>query len=102
MDKRVAGGLAITRAIGDHAFKSFGVTGQPYVVRHVLRPFDKYLVIASDGVWDTVSDQQAIELCKYNGNTKEIAKAIVKMALDKGSTDNIACMVLEFNSNNIF
>ena len=57
MDKRVAGGLAITRAIGDHAFKSFGVTGQPYVVRHVLRPFDKYLVIASDGVWDTISDQ---------------------------------------------
>jgi serine/threonine protein phosphatase PrpC len=30
------------------------------VVRHVLRPFDKYLIIASDGIWDTVSDEQAI------------------------------------------
>lgn len=56
MDNRVAGGLAITRALGDHAFKNFGVTSQPYTVRHVLRPFDKFLVIASDGVWDTVSD----------------------------------------------
>ena len=27
MDNRVAGGLAITRALGDHAFKNFGVTG---------------------------------------------------------------------------
>ena len=64
MDNRVAGGLAITRAIGDHAYKSSGVTSQPYTVRHVLRPFDKYLVLASDGVWDTVSDQDAIALCK--------------------------------------
>jgi len=56
MDNRVAGGLAITRALGDHAYKNFGVTGSPYVIRHVLRPFDKHLVIASDGVWDTVND----------------------------------------------
>jgi len=56
MDNRVAGGLAITRALGDHAYKNFGVTGQPHIVRHVLRPFDKYLIIASDGVWDTISD----------------------------------------------
>ena len=64
MDGRVAGGLAITRALGDMAYKTFGVTSQPYVVRHVLRPFDKYLIIASDGVWDTVTDDQAVALCK--------------------------------------
>ena len=74
IDNRVAGGLAITRALGDHAYKSFGVTGQPYIIRHVLRPFDKYLVIASDGVWDTVNDSQAISLCKEDQNTKQIAQ----------------------------
>ena len=57
MDGRVAGGLAITRALGDMAYKNFGVTCQPYIVRHVLRPFDKFLIIASDGVWDTVTDE---------------------------------------------
>jgi len=56
MDNRVAGGLAITRAMGDHSYKTFGVSASPYVIRHVLRPFDKFLVIASDGVWDTVND----------------------------------------------
>jgi len=70
MNERVAGGLAITRALGDHSYKNFGVTASPYVVRHVLRPFDKHLVIASDGVWDTVNDQQAIDLCKDDYNTK--------------------------------
>lgn len=57
MDNRVAGGLAITRALGDHAYKSFGVTASPYVVRHVLRPFDKFLIMGSDGIWDTVTDE---------------------------------------------
>jgi serine/threonine protein phosphatase PrpC len=70
MDGRVAGGLAVTRAIGDHAYKNFGVTGQPHIVRHVLRPMDKYLIMASDGVWDTVSDQQAVECCRDELNTK--------------------------------
>ena len=73
MDNRVAGGLAITRAIGDHAYKNFGVTAQPYTIRHVLRPFDKYLVIASDGVWDTISDEDAIGICKDELNTKQMA-----------------------------
>jgi hypothetical protein len=27
MDNRVAGGLAITRALGDFSYKNFGVTG---------------------------------------------------------------------------
>ena len=57
MDGRVGGGLAITRALGDTAYKTFGVTAQPYIVRHVMRPFDKSLIMASDGVWDTISDQ---------------------------------------------
>ena len=56
IDKRVAGGLAVSRALGDHAYKTFGVTAEPYVVRYVLRPFDKYLIIASDGVWDVITD----------------------------------------------
>jgi protein phosphatase PTC1 len=102
IDNRVAGGLAITRALGDHAFKTFGVTGQPYIVRHVLRPFDKYLIIATDGIWDTVSDEMAVAECKDDLNTKQIAQNLVKLALNKGSGDNIGCMVLKFNAGNIF
>ncbi len=56
MDSRVGGTLAVTRAFGDHSLKSEGVTAKPYINKHVLKPFDKYLVIASDGVWDTMED----------------------------------------------
>ena len=56
MDNRVGGSLAITRAFGDHSLKKDGVIAKPFVNRHILRSFDKYLVIASDGVWDTIED----------------------------------------------
>ena len=102
IDNRVAGGLAITRALGDHAYKNFGVISTPYIVRHVLRPFDKHLIIASDGIWDTVTDEQAVEICKLDLNTKQIAEELVKMALKNGSADNISCMVIRLNTGNIY
>lgn len=102
LDNRVGGVLAVTRAFGDHSLKKSGVISVPHVVKYALKPFDKFLVIASDGVWDELSDQDAINYCKDDVSCKQIANAIVKAALDKGSKDNISCIVVRFNSNNIF
>ena len=55
-ENRVGGTLAVTRAFGDHSLKRDGVTAKPYVNKHALRPFDKFIVIASDGVWDVLDD----------------------------------------------
>ena len=46
MENRVGGSLAVTRAFGDHALKTTGVTAKPFINKHILRPFDKFLVIA--------------------------------------------------------
>jgi len=53
---RVGGVLAVTRAFGDHSLKDSGLIAIPHIVKYTLKPFDKFLVIASDGVWDELSD----------------------------------------------
>ena len=53
---RVGGVLAVTRAFGDHALRDSGLTAVPHIVKHVLKPTDKFFVMASDGVWDELSD----------------------------------------------
>ena len=63
IDMRVGGSLAVTRAFGDHALKKDGVIAKPYINKHVLRTCDKFLVIASDGVWDVLDDQDSANLC---------------------------------------
>lgn len=95
LENRVGGQLAVSRAFGDYALKNEGVTAVPYVRKHFIRPFDKHLVIASDGVWDVISDQDAIDHCKEEMSTDDISKMIIKSAAEKGSRDNISCLVLK-------
>lgn len=70
LDNRVGGVLAVTRAFGDHALKKCGLSPIPHIVKYILRPFDKYLVIASDGVWDELSDQDAVNYCNDDLTTE--------------------------------
>lgn len=97
LDNRLGGVLAVTRAFGDHALTRVGLVATPHIVKYNLKPFDKYLVIASDGIWDELSDQDAVDLCHDDLDTKKICQTIVKMALTRGSKDNISCIVLKFN-----
>ncbi len=70
---RVGGVLAVTRAFGDHSLVDSGLTSVPHIVKYTLKPFDKFMVIASDGVWDELSDQDAINYCKEEATSKQIA-----------------------------
>jgi serine/threonine protein phosphatase PrpC len=47
----------MTRSIGDMAAASVGVTAEPEIkVFNNLQPSDKFLVVASDGIWDRLSN----------------------------------------------
>lgn len=52
-------GLAMTRSIGDLVAGSVGVTPEPEIqVFNCLTPMDKALIVASDGIWDRISNQE--------------------------------------------
>lgn len=50
-------GLACSRAFGDKMAVEVGVTHKPDVTMHTLTPEDRYLIVASDGVWELISSQ---------------------------------------------
>ena len=49
-------GLAMTRSLGDMAATSVGVIAKPEISRYELTERDKILVVASDGLWDRMSN----------------------------------------------
>jgi protein phosphatase 2C family protein 2/3 len=55
-------GLAVSRSLGDHIVKDIGVTADPDVMYYEFHPTDKFIVLASDGVWEFLSSQDAVEL----------------------------------------
>jgi serine/threonine protein phosphatase PrpC len=44
-------GLAMSRSFGDNVSKPFGVTAEPEIIRLKLDKRDKFILLASDGVW---------------------------------------------------
>ena len=57
---------------------------------------DKYIVIASDGVWDVMDENEIFRLSKECKNSKELCDLIVSNSLIK-SLDNISCFVIRLN-----
>ena len=83
------------RALGDHALKKF-VISEPNFWEGDLSPADAFLIIACDGLWDVVQDQEAIELVAGKNSAKDMSDILVREALKRGSTDNISVMAVRF------
>jgi len=94
---RVYGQLMLSRAFGDWELKSYGVICEPHIVKINIEDNDKYLVIASDGVWDVLEDNDVYELSKSATNSMELCRDIMKNSIDKGTMDNISCFVIKLN-----
>jgi serine/threonine protein phosphatase PrpC len=69
-------GCAFTRSLGDASAEAIGVTGAPEVTTLRLTPHAAFLLVASDGVWEFVSSQAAVD----------VAAAALAAAPDGGGT----------------
>ena len=94
------GGLAVSRALGDHALKDMGVIAVPDCTTHALGGDDRYVLLASDGVWDVITLEAAHALVlQYEAKPlAEIAERLVQTAVQKGSRDNVSAMLLDVRS----
>ena len=53
-------GIAISRSIGDTDSKKIGVIPNPEIIEFKLNPQSKYMLICSDGIWEYISNEQAM------------------------------------------
>lgn len=95
--------LSVSRAFGDLDAKPF-VTHLPDVFKYKLDKTDKFYVLACDGLWDVLSNQEVINYILDNCYDKtlqnrinknfNIAAQLAEYALHKGSTDNVSIIVV--------
>ena len=52
----------MSRSMGDRVAHSVGVSAEPDVTEFTLTVNDKFMVIASDGVWEFLSNQDVAEI----------------------------------------
>ncbi|XVF56006.1 hypothetical protein PTKIN_Ptkin06aG0081700 [Pterospermum kingtungense] len=101
---RIKGIIQVSRSIGDAYLKqpefsldpSFPrfhlsepirrpvLTAEPSLCNRVLQPSDKFLIFASDGLWEHLTNQQAVEIV-YNHPRAGIARRLIKTALNEAA-----------------
>lgn len=55
-------GLAMTRSLGDEIAQKAGVIWDPEIREIELEDHDKFIVQASDGIWEFMSNQEVIDI----------------------------------------
>lgn len=60
---RLQGVLAVSRSVGDLQFQPYGLTAEPEFSKwHDTDPADDWLILASDGIFESLEEQQICEI----------------------------------------
>lgn len=87
---RVNGNLALSRALGDFEFKqnrdlppeSQIVTAYPDITEHLWTSNDEFLILACDGIWDCLSNEQCVHFVRYHLASGLKLKEICELLMD--------------------
>ena len=107
---RVMGLLAMSRAIGDLSLRPYVISTPDCCIIH-RNPEDEVLILASDGLWDVLTNQEACSLAlkclqraKEKGATSQeatrlTATVLTRAAMERGSRDNITVVIVDLRAH---
>ncbi|KAM7269103.1 hypothetical protein ACFE04_024600 [Oxalis oulophora] len=97
-------GLAMARAFGDFCLKDFGLISVPDIFYRRLTERDEFIILATDGVWDVLSNKEAVDIVASAPSQTTAARLLVdcavrawKLKYPTSKTDDCAviCLFLE-------
>ena len=97
-------GLAMSRSLGDHMCSHVGVIATPEVACHELSADDEVLILASDGVWEFISSEEAVAIVEKTSTAQEATAALINEATvrwrkEEGNyRDDVTAMVVHLAS----
>ncbi|XP_066318427.1 probable protein phosphatase 2C 75 [Miscanthus floridulus] len=101
-------GLAMARAFGDFCLKDFGLTCVPEVTYRQISKKDEFIILATDGVWDVLTNQEVMDVVASCSERSSAARSIVDLAnqawrfkYPTSKTDDCAtiCLFLDVEDN---
>lgn len=92
-------GTAFTRSLGDAMAEELGVYAEPEMLTKELQPEDKIIVLASDGIYEFLTNQSVIDICAKFTDPLEACRAVVAESYElwlqyELRTDDITIIVI--------
>ena len=95
-------GTAFTRSLGDSMAEALGVFAEPEMLTREFKPNDRMIIIASDGIFEFLTNQSVVDICAKFSDPLEACKAVVSESYNlwvqyELRTDDITiiCMFVE-------
>ena len=102
-------GLSVSRGFGDEKFKRPAdfppedqiVSCVPEVFEYELSSGDEYLILATDGIWDQVSNRDFADFMgELSESIQESACSICNLASERASLDDMTILVVDLREHN--
>lgn len=101
-------GLAMSRSLGDGIVHKCGVSAEPEIIDHTIVDGDEFLILATDGIWDVVDSNQAVQVVQNfaikspNWDAHEAALWLSKYARSRWEkmspmVDDITCIIVKLS-----
>ncbi|PPD67024.1 hypothetical protein GOBAR_DD36095 [Gossypium barbadense] len=92
---RVDGQLVVARAFGDKSLRKH-LTSEPDVSIETIDDDTDLIILASDGLWKVMSNQEAVDAIKGIKDARSAAKHLTEEAVKRKSKDDISIIVVKF------
>lgn len=77
--------LNMSRSLGDLLAKEYGVISEPEVKKIHLDPSKKFIILASDGIWEFITNEEAVAIVHKYGKhrVQEAANELAELAWNR-------------------
>ncbi|XP_062136545.1 probable protein phosphatase CG10417 [Drosophila sulfurigaster albostrigata] len=115
LDGRVNGGLNLSRALGDHAYKTNlelsaeaqMISALPDVKKLIISPEDEFMVLACDGIWNYMTSEEVVKFVRLrlkdeNKKLSQVCEELFDNCLapntmgDGTGCDNMTAVIVKF------
>ncbi|KAK2404929.1 putative protein phosphatase 2C [Trifolium repens] len=91
---RVDRRLAVSRAFGDKSLKKH-LSSEPHVTVEKINDDAEFIILASDGLWKVMSNQEVVDCIKDIKDARSSAKRLTEEAVNRKNNDDISCIVVK-------
>ena len=108
IDDRICGTLMLTRIFGNYEYKeendeknseneNKGLICEPFISKINIDPNieNQFLIIASDGVWDILTEEDIQKIIQKYQDTQKICSIIIKKCLENEAWDNMSVFAVK-------
>jgi len=94
-DEKIYGQENLTRAFGMFNLKQYGITCIPETVKISLNPLDRYIIIGTKGVFESLTDGDLLNICNNTESTDTIIKNVVQNCINRFTRENLGIIAIK-------